>query len=315
MNKYLLIDFMNMAFRAHYAYAAQQEFTNAEGIPTGMTYGLLSMTLSLIKDVKPTHVAFATESRSRTLNADLVERERVKPSVEAAFPSGYKGSRKEMDPLLRAQLDLAEEACREMGWPVYRSEGYEADDTLASLARIIEKQGDTAVIVTGDQDLWQCITDAVSVYKPQPRGVYLEVTPKTIEILTGGFRADQIVEYKAIIGDSSDGYPGCPGIGPKGALALLTEFGSVDQVYANIVNVKGATQKKLIDNVDLVQLSRKLAQLDAYASVDFDSLSGKLQWPYPDSAAAFIRKHDMASLERRIGHETFPEETHDAFPL
>jgi DNA polymerase-1 len=202
-----------------------------------------------------------------------------------------------------------------MGWPVYRSEGYEADDTLASLARLIEEQGDTAVIVTGDQDLWQCVTDAVSVYKPQPRGVYLEVTPKTIEILTGGFRADQIVDYKAIVGDASDGYPGCPGIGPKGALALLTEYGSVDQIYMNLDKIKGATQKKLIDNDSLVRLSRKLAQLDVSAPVEFYVSAGWVHMPYPESAAAFIRKHGMASLERRIGHESFPEETHDAFPL
>lgn len=315
-SKYLLVDFMNMAFRAYYAYSAQMSFTDDEGTPTGMTYGLLSMTLSLIRDTGATHVAFANESRVRTFNAELVQIESLKDStLQAAFPAGYKGSRKEMEPTLRAQLDMAERACIEMGWPVYRSEGYEADDTLASLAALANALGHKAVIVTGDQDLWQCVSEGTTVYAPKPRGVYLEITPKTFGEFMEGLTPKQIVEYKAIVGDASDGYPGCPGIGPKGAHALLQEYGTVESVYEHIDSIKGAAQTKLIANKPLVMISRELARLNPQAPVDFDPSAGKVTMPYPESAATFIRKHGMASLEKRIGRESFPEETHDAFPL
>lgn len=301
MAKYLLVDFMNMAFRAHYAYQAQSGFTAPDGTPTGMTYGLLSMTLGLIRDTQATHVAFATESRNKTFNAEIVDRRIDADSkVALAFPAGYKGSRPEMATALRSQLNLAEDACWAMGWPVYRSEGYEADDTLASLASRIEKQGDEAIIVTGDQDLWQCVTDKVSIWQPGKGGIYLTVTPKTLPQFMGGLIASQVVDYKALSGDASDGYPGCPGIGPKGATTLLKEYGTVDGVYMNLDEIKGATQKKLKENAALVQLSRMLALLENDAPVDFVLSAGEVHKPYPDNSIAFVRGLGMKSIEKRI---------------
>lgn len=303
MSKYLLIDFMNMAFRAHYAYQAQAGFTAPDGTPTGMTYGLLSMTLSLVRDTGATHVAFAAESRARTLNAETVDRAIASsPVVAATFPAGYKGGRKEMDPLLRAQLRLAENACEAMGWPVYRTDGYEADDTLASLARQAEQLGHESIIVTGDQDLWQCVTEKISVWQPGRGGVYLAVTPKTLPEFLFGLKAEQIVELKALAGDSSDGYPGCPGIGPKGAVALLKEYGTVDDIYVNIDKVKGASQKRLIENEPLVRLSRDLAKLYFQAPVVLDASAGEVSMPYPESSLQFVRELGMKSLERRMGY-------------
>ena len=303
MAKYLLIDFMNMAFRAHYAYQAQQGFTAPDGMPTGMTYGLLSMTLGLIRDTQATHVAFATESRTRTFNAEIVnDFIASEPTVAAAFPAGYKGDRPEMATALRSQLNLAEEACWAMGWPVYRSEGYEADDTLASLARQAEQLDHDVIIVTGDQDLWQCVTNKVSVWQPGKGGIYLAVTPKTLPQFMDGLTAKQIVDYKALAGDHSDGYPGCPGIGPKGALKLLKEYGTVDDIYGNLDEIKGATQTKLRDNVTLVKLSLRLAQLDPLVEVDFVASAGEIKKAYPDSAAIFVKSLGMNSIVRRIGH-------------
>lgn len=304
MRKYLLIDFMNMAFRAHYAYSAQTTFTSPDGTPTGMTYGLLSMTLSLIRDTGATHVAFAAESRVRTFNAEIVERQITRdPVVAGSFQTGYKGGRKEMDASLRDQLTLAEVACLKMGWPVYRADGYEADDTLATIARRAEAwYGDESIIVTGDQDLWQCVTDKVTVWQPGKGGVYLSVTPKTLPMFLYGLRQDQVVEYKALAGDSSDGYPGCPGIGPKGAVALLTEYGTVEGVYQNIDKIKGAVQKKLIANESLVALSRTLAMLEDDAPVDFQAHLGKVEKVYSKESLEFVREFGMTSLEKRIGY-------------
>lgn len=309
MAKYLLVDFMNMAFRAHYAYAAQASFTNAEGTPTGMSYGLLSMVLSAIRDARATHVALASESRSRTHNATLVETSAASdPTVATVFPMGYKGGRKEMDPLLRVQLDMAEEACEAMGWPIYRSEGYEADDTLASLAHELTAAGHKVVIVTGDRDLWQCVSDSCVVWAPRKGGTYNEISPVTVSEHLGGLRADQIIEYKALAGDSSDGYPGCPGIGSVGALKLLTEYDSVEGVYAHIDEIKGAMQRRLIDNKALVELSRKLAQLEPNAPVALNMDLGQIQTPYPAQAASWVQKQGMKSLMPRIGHEEFFED-------
>lgn len=300
-DRYLLVDFMNMAFRAHYAYAAQRAFTSDDGTPTGMTYGLLSMTLGLIRDTGATHVAFAAESRSQTHNAKLVETvAEASPLVESAFPHGYKGSRKEREPEMLEQLALSELACEAMGWPVYRTPGYEADDTLASLAMQIGLDGNESRIVTGDQDLWQCASDSCSIWSPRSGGVYLEITPALLPEFMNGLRADQIVDYKALVGDASDGYPGCPGVGPVAARKLLTAFGSVEGVYAGIDGVHGALRVKLEANRELVFLCHALAALDASAPVRFDPMLGKVTRPALPSAFAFVRKYGMVSLEKRL---------------
>lgn len=303
MSKYLFIDFMNMAFRAHYAYQAQAGFTAPDGTPTGMTYGLLSMTLSLIRDTQATHVAFAAESKVRTHNAEIVDRQVASdPVVATGFPSGYKGARPPMEQSLRDQLTLAERACLEMGWPVYRSDGYEADDVLATLALRAEQWYNAeSIIVTGDQDLWQCVTPNVTVWQPGRGGVYLSVTPTTVPMFLYGLTVDQIVEVKALAGDTSDGYPGCPGIGIKTAVELLTEYGTVDGVYQNIDKIKGAKQKRLIENEPLVALSRRLALLNGDVPVDFQAHLGKVEKSYPDSAVDFVRDLGMKSILKRMG--------------
>ncbi len=299
--RYLIIDFMNMAFRAYYAYAAQGSFTGENGVPTGMTYGLLSMTISLIRDTNATHVAFASESPVRTDNALMVDEAVMQsPVVASAFPAGYKGGRKEMDPFLRQQLSLSEEACKAMGWPLYRVPGFEADDTLASMAKIVEGEGNRAIVVTGDQDLWQCVSDQTVVWAPKQGGVYLEINPQTIPLHLHGLTASDVVDFKALTGDSSDGYPGCPGMGPKGALKLLAEYGSVDGIYANIDKVKGAAQRKLIDGEGLVILSKALAQLTTTVPVSFNPDAGSVdQMPTPEGLD-FAQRHGMKSIERRL---------------
>lgn len=304
MKRYLVVDFMNMAFRAHYAYREQLRFTNSEGFPTGMSYGVLGMTLALVRDTHATHVVFATESQGRTLNANLVdEYARKSPSVAVAFPAGYKGGRGEMEEGLRLQLDLATKAVNAMGWAMYRSEGYEADDTLATIAKQIELHGryDTAVIVTGDQDLWQCVSPMTSVKAPRPGNVYIDVTAETFGEFMHGLSPGQIIDYKALVGDSSDGYPGCPGIGSVGALKLLREYGTLNGIYDHIDEIKGATKTKLTAGYDLVELSQSLAQLDNAVPIEFYPDWGLVKMPYPLSAIGFVRKHGMLSLEKRLG--------------
>lgn len=302
MSKYLFIDFMNMAFRAHYAYQAQAGFTAPDGTPTGMTYGLLSMTLSLIRDTQATHVAFAAESKIKTFNAEIVDRKAANdPVVATGFPSGYKGARPPMEQSLRDQLTLAEEACWAMGWPVYRADGYEADDVLASLAAKAEQLGHEVIIVTGDQDLWQCVTPNVTVWQPGRGGVYLSVTPTTVPMFLYGLTVDQIVEVKALAGDTSDGYPGCPGIGIKTAVELLSEYGTVDGVYRNIDKIKGAKQKRLIENEPLVTLSRMLALLERDVPVGINTTLGAVDVPYDEVSAEFVRNLGMKSILKRMG--------------
>ena len=306
MSVYLVVDFMNLAFRAHYAYATQLRFTNSEGFPTGMSYGVLGMTLSLARETRATHVVFATESKTRTFNAELVEDyARWSPEVVKAFPAGYKGGRKAMEEGMRLQLDLAEKAVMAMGWAMYRSEGYEADDVLATIAKKIENQhvGDRAIIVTGDQDLWQCVSPTTTVKAPRTGNVYIDITADTFSSFMQGLRVEQVVDYKALVGDTSDGYPGCPGIGMVGALKLLLEYGTLSGIYDHIDEIRGATKTKLLAGATLVELAESLAQLNTTVPVAFDPDAGLVKDPYPLSALGFVRKHGMESLVKRIGWE------------
>ena len=234
-NKLAIIDGSSLLYRAFYA--LPPTMTSPDGVPTNAVYGFLRMLLSLYRELDPAYVAFRTE-----------------------MYDGYKATRKPAPAELVPQFDLILEVMHVMGVAVYSLSGYEGDDVLGTLSARYEKELPVA-IVTGDRDALQLASDRTTVYLTQ-KGIssMSEMTPKAVEEKYG-ITPSQVIDMKALMGDTADNIPGVPGIGEKTALKLLTQYKTLDNLYAHVDEIKGAQGKKLAAGKDMAYLSYKLAAI------------------------------------------------------
>lgn len=244
-----LIDGHGIAYRAYFALTAggkSERWTTKEGEPTAGTYGFASILLRILENDRPAYLAVAFDT-GKTFRNEMFD--------------GYKATRAKMPDDLRLQITRMRELVDALGVPRLEIEGYEADDILGSTAKHAAEQGYQVKIITGDRDLLQLVDDKVTVslsgsklaeskdYRPEMVKDFLGVPPELV------------VDYKALVGDPSDNYPGVAGIGPKTAVSLLDAYGSLDGVYAHIDEVKGAARTKLETNKENAYLSQKLARI------------------------------------------------------
>ncbi len=238
--KLYLVDVSSMFFRAFFAI---RELRNSEGLPTNALYGFLSMTIKLLKDFEPSHMVYC--------------RDRKEPSFRKELDPRYKANRSDMPEDLALQMPYIEKLTSVLGIPQIDMKGYEADDVIGSLAHWGAKNDFEVVIVSGDKDFAQLISEDIVMFDPMKN--------KTIDVAAvkerWGVTPEQFIDYLAIVGDSSDNIPGVKGIGPKGAEKLLNEFDGLDGVYENLDKTKGATLKKLTESKDEAYLSKKLVSI------------------------------------------------------
>ena len=250
MEKLLVIDGNSIINRAFYG--TQNSFMkNAEGLPTGAIFGFLTIYFKNVDLLKPTHVAVAFDMHA--------------PTFRHAMYTAYKGTRKPMPEDLAAQMPDA------MGVARIELEGYEADDILGTLSRRFgEAKGGTeghTYILTGDRDSLQLVRGDTSVMLAGNKEDTLYDTAE-VAAKYDGLTPDQLIDLKALQGDSSDNIPGVPGVGPKTATELISEYGSLDGVYANVDNIpKAGLRQKLQDNKELAYLSRDLGKIDTNVPV------------------------------------------------
>jgi DNA polymerase-1 len=279
MKNLYLVDASNMFFRAFFAIPP---LTNDKGMPTNALYGFLAMSLKLIRDVKPDYLVYCF---------DLKE-----PSFRSELYKEYKAHRDEMPDLLKPQVPHLKQMVATLGIATAEKPGFEADDVIGTLTMQAVKEHVNAVIVSGDKDFAQLVRPGVTIYdtmkdlRTDSDGVMAKF----------GVRPDQIIDYLALVGDSSDNIPGVRGIGPKGACKLLNDYQTLDGIYEKIEEIKGATQKKLVESKDMAFLSRKLSTIvtDVPIEVPFDSF--KIQPLSPDPVRAMLKEFGFGSFERKI---------------
>ena len=246
--KLLAIDGNSIVNRAFYGIRL---LTTREGVHTNALYGFLNILNRLKEETEPDVVSVAFDLSAPTFRHREYE--------------GYKANRKGMPPELASQLPLLKELLRLMGCNVLEKEGYEADDILGTLARICCEKGDGCVIATGDRDSFQLIDDCVTVRFTATKMGRPQVTVYDKEKIREeyGVEPSQLIDVKAIQGDSSDCIPGVAGIGPKGALELIRSFGSLEGVYEHIEDesIRPAMRKKLIEGKESAYLSRRLGTI------------------------------------------------------
>lgn len=243
-NKLAIIDGSSLLYRAFYA--LPPTMTSPDGVPTNAVYGFLRMLLSLYRELDPDYVAVTFDKDRQTFRTEMYD--------------GYKATRKPAPAELVPQFDLILEVMHVMGVAVYSLSGYEGDDVLGTLSARYEKELPVA-IVTGDRDALQLASDRTTVYLTQ-KGIssMSEMTPKAVEEKYG-ITPSQVIDMKALMGDTADNIPGVPGIGEKTALKLLTQYKTLDNLYAHVDEIKGAQGKKLAAGKDMAYLSYKLAAI------------------------------------------------------
>lgn len=243
-NKLAIIDGSSLLHRAFYA--LPPTMTSPDGVPTNAVYGFLRMLLSLYRELDPAYVAVTFDKDRQTFRTEMYD--------------GYKATRKPAPAELVPQFDLILEVMHVMGVAVYSLSGYEGDDVLGTLSARYEKELPVA-IVTGDRDALQLASDRTTVYLTQ-KGIssMSEMMPKAVEEKYG-ITPSQVIDMKALMGDTADNIPGVPGIGEKTALKLLTQYKTLDNLYAHVDEIKGAQGKKLAAGKDMAYLSYKLAAI------------------------------------------------------
>lgn len=247
----------------HRAFHAVPPTMNApDGRPTNAIFGFLNMFLKMIDAFNPDGVVVAFD--------------KGKPRVRMEMLPQYKAQRPPMDPDLHAQFPMIKELLTALNVPILQSEGWEGDDILGTMARLGEKAGCDMLLVTGDRDMYQLVTEHVNVVSTR-KGLsdVAIMTPESVDDLYHGITPALVPDFYGLKGDTSDNIPGVPGIGPKKASALIAQYGSLDEVIAHADEVKGKMGENLRAHIDDALLSRKVATIrtDAPVELDFDATS------------------------------------------
>ena len=247
----------------HRAFHAVPPTMNApDGRPTNAIFGFLNMFLKMIDAFNPDGVVVAFD--------------KGKPRVRMEMLPQYKAQRPPMDPDLHAQFPMIKELLTALNVPILQSEGWEGDDILGTMARLGEQAGCDMLLVTGDRDMYQLVTEHVNVVSTR-KGLsdVAIMTPESVDDLYHGITPALVPDFYGLKGDASDNIPGVPGIGPKKASALIAQYGSLDEVIAHADEVKGKMGENLRAHIDDALLSRKVATIrtDAPVELDFEATS------------------------------------------
>lgn len=257
---FAVIDGNSLMHRAFHA--VPPTMNSPDGRPTNAIFGFLNMFLKMIDAFNPDGVVVAFD--------------KGKPRVRMEMLPQYKAQRPPMDPDLHAQFPMIKELLAALNVPILQSEGWEGDDILGTMARLGEEAGCDMLLVTGDRDMYQLVTEHVNVVSTR-KGLsdVAIMTPESVDDLYHGITPALVPDFYGLKGDTSDNIPGVPGIGPKKASALIAKYGSLDEVIAHADEVKGKMGENLRAHIDDALLSRKVATIrtDAPVELDFEATS------------------------------------------
>ncbi len=258
--KLLLIDGNSIMNRAFYGIMGSKMLKAKDGTYTNAVYGFLAILFKNIEELKPDYMAVSFDLKAKTKRHEMYEQ--------------YKANRHEMPDELKTQMPMIKEVLKAMNIDIVEKEGFEGDDVLGTLARYGEKQKLSVIILSGDRDTFQLVTDKTTVRIPRTKQGKTETDDYTKEKILEeyGLEPSLLIDVKGLQGDTSDNIPGVPGIGPKTAIDLIKKFGSVENLYeqieANKDDIKGKQRERLIENKDQAFLSKTLGTIDTEVPLD-----------------------------------------------
>ena len=288
MKKLVIIDGKSVFYRGYYAMG---NLSLEDGTPTGGVYGFASLAFEVIRKLKPDYVVVAWDKKGTST-----------AKRSAIYPE-YKAGRKKAPDDFYEQIPLLKDFLKTLGWPLFETDGYEADDILGTLAVQANNLGVEANLITSDLDMLQLIDENTKVFAMK-RG-FSDIEEFDLEYFENkyGLKQSQFLDLKALQGDSSDNIPGVPGIGPKTATQLLQEFFTLEGIYENLENIKPAWRKKLEDGKELAFMSKKIAEIFLDAPVELNFEDADIHNFNYEEVLKMLRNLEFNSLVRKIPKE------------
>ena len=285
-DKLVLIDGHSILNRAYYGIPM---LTNSKGLHTNAIYGFLNILFKILEEEQPKYLAVAFDVSAPTFRHEIYKE--------------YKGTRKPMDPELRAQVPVMKEVLKAMGVLLMEKAGLEADDILGTMAKKAERDGLEVSLVSGDRDLLQIASEQIKIRIPKTKGGKTEIRDYYAKDVLAEYQVDplQFIELKALMGDSSDNIPGVPKVGQKTAEKLMVTYGSLEQIYAHVDEIPmKAVKESLMENRDLAELSKTLATINVSAELPYEISNAKLGNLYTQEAYQLFLQLEFKNLLGRF---------------
>lgn len=293
-DKLVLIDGHSILNRAFFGLP---DLTNAQGLHTNAVYGFLNILFKILEEEQPQYLMVAFDVHAPTFRHEMFD--------------AYKGTRKPMVDELRQQVPVMKDMLRSMGVTVIEKEGYEADDILGTIAKQSEKQGVEVSVVSGDRDLLQLATKHIKIRIPKTKRTGTEIEDYYAGDVLERYQVTpiQFIDVKALMGDTSDNIPGVPGIGEKTATNLIVSYGSIEEAYAHVEEIKPNRAKEMLkEHYDMAQMSKALATIMIDAPILYSLEEAKLGNLYTPEAYIMCKQLEFKNLLSRFQIDTISEQ-------
>ena len=285
MDKLFLLDAYALIYRSYYAFIKNPRI-NSKGLNTSAIMGFLNTLNEVLTKEKPTHIGVAFDPHGPTFRSE-------------AFPD-YKAQREETPEDIRKAVPIIKDLLKAYRIPILQVDGFEADDVIGTLAKKADSIGTETYMLTPDKDYGQLVTDHVKIYRPRHGGGYEVMGPQEVCEKYGIPSTESVIDLLALMGDSADNFPGCPGVGEKTAVKLINEFGSIEQLLAHSSEIKGKLREKVEEHVDDIKMSHFLATIKTDVPIELDMERLKVVDPDEAELGKLLSELEMKSFADRV---------------
>lgn len=285
MQKLFLLDAYALIYRSYYAFIKNPRI-NSKGLNTSAIMGFLNTLNEVLTKEKPTHIGVAFDPHGPTFRSE-------------AFPA-YKAQREETPEDIRKAVPIIKDLLKAYRIPILQVDGFEADDVIGTLAEKAGSIGVETYMLTPDKDYGQLVRDNIFIYRPRHGGGYETMGPKEVCEKYNIPSPMAVIDLLALMGDSADNFPGCPGVGEKTAAKLIDEFGSIEQLLARSSEIKGKLREKVEQHVEDIKMSYFLATIKTDVPIELDMENLKLVEPNEDELSKLLTELEMKSFADRV---------------
>ena len=285
MEKLFLLDAYALIYRSYYAFIKNPRI-NSKGLNTSAVMGFLNTLQEVLTKEQPTHLGVAFDPHGPTFRSE-------------AYPA-YKAQREATPEDIKQSVPIIKNILKAWNIPILEVDGFEADDVIGTLATKAGQQGIETYMLTPDKDYGQLVRDNVFIYRPRHGGGYEVLGPEEVKAKYAIPSTEAVIDLLALMGDSADNFPGCPGVGEKTAVKLINEFGTVEQLISRTSEIKGALQKKVEEHIDDIKLSKFLATIKTDVPIELKMDELKVSQPNETELAKLFEELELKTLASKI---------------
>ena len=285
MQKLFLLDAYALIYRSYYAFIKNPRI-NSKGLNTSAIMGFLNTLNEVLTKEKPTHIGVAFDPHGPTFRSE-------------AFPA-YKAQREETPEDIRKAVPIIKNLLKAYRIPILQVDGFEADDVIGTLAKKAGSNGIETYMLTPDKDYGQLVSDNVKIFRPRHGGGYETMGPKEVCEKYGIPSTESVIDLLALMGDSADNFPGCPGVGEKTAVKLINDFGSIEGLLARSSEIKGKLREKVEEHVEDIKMSYFLATIKTDVPIELDMENLKVVDPDENELGRLLSELEMKSFADRV---------------